>query len=172
MKKVFNAMMEVSVEFVFDVKAMNMEEANQVANENVNDYDTQFDNELTLMSPDGEITFKQCENQIEVEEVFFEGGEYKACGTANLVLSKNIKAYTLEQAQFISESTFNDFYLSMGMIEVKNAQNESVKLSVGDYNIGEVNVEKAEGDSIAIKLEEILENFQNTLVLQTEKGYN
>ncbi|MCM3792482.1 hypothetical protein M3690_04145 [Priestia megaterium] len=169
MTKLFNCLVEVSVDFTFNVKnAKNMEEAIKVAHENVNDYDTQFDRELTLMSFDGEITFKQVENQIEVHEVYYDGG-FKAAGTAHLILSKDIAARSFSQAQYNATTTFNDYCLSiiMGMLKVKNSENETVNLSVGDYNIGDIDVEEIDDkDWLPHKLEEILENFQKkTLVL-------
>ncbi|PGR01331.1 hypothetical protein [Priestia megaterium] len=161
MTKLFNCLVEVSVDFTFNVKnAKNMEEAIKVAHENVNDYDTQFDSELTLMSFDGEITFKQVENQIEVHEVYYDG-EFKAVGTANLILSKDLAARSTAQAEYIATTTFNTYYLSIGMLEVKNSENETVNLSVGDYNIGDIDIKEIDNkDCFPNKLEEILENFQ------------
>lgn len=161
MTKLFNCLVEVSVDFTFNVKnAKNMEEAIKVAHENVNDYDTQFDSELTLMNFNGEITFKQVENQIEVHEVYYDGG-FKAVGSANLMLSKHVAASSTAQAEYISTTTFTDYYLSISQLGVKNSENETVNLSVGDYNIGDIDVEEIDNkDCFPNKLEEILENLQ------------
>lgn len=149
MAKLFNVLMEVSMEFVHTVKTDNMDNAWEKSVNNVNEFTIQIDKDVTMLSHEGKMTFKQCEHNIDIEEVYEEiDGEYSACGTSTLILSKNVKSYTYEQATLMAQATFNDGYLSMGNMLVKNAQGEDVKLSVVNYEIEVGSIEEVFEDGI------------------------
>ncbi|MEB4860621.1 hypothetical protein [Priestia megaterium] len=170
MAKLFNVLMEVSMEFVHTVNTDNMDNAWEKSVNNVNDFTTQIDKDVTMLSHEGEMTFKQRDHNIDIEEVYEEiGGEYSACGTSTLILSKNVKAYTYEQATLMAQATFNDGYLSMGNMVVKNAQGEDVKLSVVNYEIEVSDVEEVCENNVSTNLEKI---FVKNLDLLNDKKYN
>jgi len=169
--KLFNVIVEIKMDVVTKVNGINQSDAYQNALSDINDYNLHFNQEMNVLSNEGMIEFKYCDhNDVEVEELFEEDGEFIACGSMKLTLMKDIRANTYEQAFLLSQIHFSDMSLSFSTIEVKNSLEEKMNLSVGDWEIEVSDIEEVyEEDSYSTKIEKIFENFQKTLEITNAK---
>ncbi|MEH7215110.1 hypothetical protein V7079_24495 [Priestia megaterium] len=165
--KLFNVIVEIKMDVVTKVNGINQSDAYQNALSDINDYNLHFNQKMKVLSQDGMIEIKYCDhNDVEVEELVEEDGEFIASVTMNLTLMKDIKAYTYEQAELLAQIYFSDFNLSFGVLEVRNSLEEKMELSVGDWEIQVSDIEEAyEEDYNSTKIEEMFKNFQKTLAL-------
>ena len=167
MTELFNVIVEIKMDVVTKVNGINQGDAYQNALSDINDYNLHFNQKMNVLSQDGMIEFKYCDhNDVEVEELVEEDGEFIASVTMNLTLMKNIKAYTYKQAELLAQIYFSDFNLSFSTIEVKNSLEEKMEFSVGDWEIEVSDIEEVyEEDYNSTKIEEMFKNFQKTLAL-------
>lgn len=167
MTKTYNVIVEAKMDFVTKVNGMNMSDAAQKAFTDINEYNLYFNQNINVLSHEGMIEFKYCDHdKVEIEELVEEDGEFIVSATMGLTLMKDIKAYTYEQAELLSQVYFNDMNLSFSTIEVKNSLEENMELSVGYWEIEVSDIEEVyEEDYNSTKIEEMFKNFQKTLAL-------
>ncbi|MEH7511043.1 hypothetical protein V7159_25710 [Priestia megaterium] len=160
MTNLFNVIVEVkNVEFAINVKADLMEKAWEQATTKCNNFTTRFDTDIIFMTQEGKMTFRHCEENIEIQEVFHEGeNEYTAVGEFELIVMKDIKANSYSEAVEYAYTTFNDGYMALGNMTVTNHDGENIELSIVNYEIEVGSIEEVFEDEIVENNQKVVYN--------------